>query len=188
LTHSIYKINIQQKNEDYGKLLLTEFFIAVSEMSTYNFIIIMTKKQRILEQEKYQAARLLEQSGDTIKAINSYEKIIKKNPVHIDATSRLLILYRKQKKSIMEIELLENAIANHHAHIESSQREWISEHREMAERSRPIAKMLGLLNAKELPFYEHEILNRWKLRLERLKSRIQKSKNAKTKNRSKDKN
>lgn len=148
----------------------------------------MTKKQKILEQEKYDAARLLERSEETIKAINSYEQILKKNPVHIDATSRLLVLYRKQRDTVKEIELLENAIENHQAHIESSQREWISEHREMAERSKPLAKMLGLLNANELPFYEHEIINRWKSRLERLKIKIQKSKTARTKNTSIDKN
>jgi hypothetical protein len=148
----------------------------------------MTKKPRILEQEKYHAARLLEGSAETIKAIDLYQQILKKNPVHIDTTSRLLVLYRKQKNTVKEIDLLENAITNHLTHIESSQRKWISEHREMAEQSRPLAKMLGLLNAKELPFYEHELLNQWQSRFERLKLKIQKRENPKTKNRSKDKN
>jgi len=135
-----------------------------------------TRKQRQAEEEKFNSARQLEIMGELPGAITAYEQILKKNPLHIDATSRLLILYRKMKNIPKEISLLSDAIASHEAHVESSQRAWIMEHEDIAERSRPLAKMLGLLNAKELPFYEHEVVEKWKKRLEAAKKRCDKKK------------
>jgi hypothetical protein len=83
-----------------------------------------------------------------------------------------LILYRKKKSRQKELQLLESAIAGLQSRIETDQREWVSEHKQMADLSRPLAKMLGLLDENDLPTYPDELLSRWKTRLEALKKKI----------------
>jgi tetratricopeptide (TPR) repeat protein len=61
---------------------------------------------RIQEGERYESARKSELEGAFGEAIKIYQTIIKRNPIHIDAVSRLLILYRKTKDRDAEIELL----------------------------------------------------------------------------------
>ncbi|MGA9650448.1 MULTISPECIES: hypothetical protein [Pedobacter] len=135
----------------------------------------ITKKARIQEGEKFESAKKLELEGAFADAVKIYQTIIKRNPIHIDAVSRLLILYRKTKAMDAEIELLKNAISSHENHIEEAQQEWIDNHQEIAEDSRPLAQILGLLNAKHLPYYEHEVLQKWTRRLALLKQRRDKS-------------
>ena len=138
-----------------------------------------TRKQRVIEQEKYLAARALEGEKEVKKAVEGYQQIVKKNPLHIQAVSRLAILYRKLKLEDQELELLEKAVTNHQSHTEDAQREWIASHREIAEHSKPLAKMLGLLNENDLPVFKHEEFDRWKSRLDRLKEKINKSRTVK---------
>jgi len=135
----------------------------------------MTKTARIQEGERYQSARKYELEGAFAEAIKIYRTIIKRNPIHIDVVSRLLILYRKTKDRDAEIELLKNAVSSHENHIEEAQQEWICTHQEIAEDSRPLAQILGLLNAKNLPYYENEVLQKWKKRLGLLEQRKAKS-------------
>lgn len=124
-----------------------------------------SKKARIQEVGKYESARKLELDGSFSEAIKTYEALLQRNPIHIDAVSRLLIIYRKVKNTEAEMELLKKAISSHENHIEQEQQEWIDTHSQIAEDSRPLAQMLGLLNSKNLPYYEHEILQKWKRRL-----------------------
>jgi len=136
----------------------------------------MRRKSNQIEAENFGQARNDEQRGLTEKAIKGYSTILKKNPLHLDATARLLVLFRKTKNIDNEIALLRTSIASHEKHIEKAQQAWIAEHRQIAEDSRELAKMLGLLNAKELPFYEHEVLQKWKKRLDGLEARSTKIK------------
>jgi hypothetical protein len=132
----------------------------------------MSRKSRILEAEKFESARSLEAAGENLQAIKAYHLVLKKNPLHTAATSRLLILYRKEKNIQAEITLLKDSLSAHENHNAESQREWISEHKKIAEDSRPLAKMLGMLGPDELPFYAHEILQKWKRRIAALEKRV----------------
>lgn len=142
----------------------------------------MKGKGNTLENTTFQAAFAFEKTGSAEKAVKKYEVILKKNPLHIDAAARLLILYRKSKQTAIEVKFLKKIINDHGAHIESSQREWIKSHKKLANDSKPLAKMLGLLNAKELPFYEHEVLQKWKKRLELLERSFSSAEKKKSKN------
>jgi len=132
----------------------------------------MKEKRGTWEIQNFQDALAHEKTDSVEMAIQNYKAILKKNPLHIDAAARLLILYRKSKQTATEVKFLKKIIDSHEAHIESAQREWIKSHQKLANDSKPLAKMLGLLNAKELPFYEHEVLQKWKKRLELLEHKL----------------
>lgn len=132
----------------------------------------MSKKSKIMEAEKFAIARNLETANEFAQAIKAYQSVLKKNPLHTGATSRLLILYRKEKNIQAELSLLKDSIKSHENHIEQEKREWISEHKKIAEDSRPLAKMLGMLGPNELPNYEDEIIQKWQRRLNALEKRI----------------
>jgi tetratricopeptide (TPR) repeat protein len=132
----------------------------------------MRKSQRIAQEDSFKSARIYEREGCLDDAVKGYEKLLKKNPEHTEAISRLLILYRKKKSRQKELQLLESAIAGLQSRIQSDQREWVSEHKQLADLSRPLAKMLGLLDENDLPTYPDELLSRWKTRLEALKKKI----------------
>lgn len=132
----------------------------------------MSAIKRKQEAEKFSEARLFEKESAIPKAIKAYYAILKKNPLHIDATKRLLILLRKTKSNAEEIKLLRNSILKHEDYVEIQQKTYIKNHKKIAEDSKPLAQMLGLLNAKELPFYEHEVLSLWKTRLVNLQKKL----------------
>lgn len=117
-----------------------------------------------MEAGLYLQGQSLEQEKSYAEAARQYEKILKSNPIHIDANNRLMIVYRKLKEYKKEFALIIKAISAHEKRIEENQRQWIKEHSKMATLSRPLAKSLGLLTTKGLPVQENELLDRWKRR------------------------
>ncbi|MDR6781952.1 tetratricopeptide (TPR) repeat protein [Pedobacter africanus] len=124
------------------------------------------KKQKKVESGLFMQGRKFEQEQLYAEAAKQYEKILKGNPVHVDANNRLMIVYRKLKQYRKESVLISKAIAAHEKEIEAKQQQWIKEHSKMAELSRPLAQSLGLLNTKGLPVHENELLDKWKRRKE----------------------
>lgn len=124
------------------------------------------------EAERFAEARLFEKESATPKAVEAYYAILKKNPLHVDATKRLLILLRKAKSIEDEVKLLTNSIVKNEGYIEIQQKKYIKNLKKIAEDSKPLAQMLGLLNAKELPYYEHRLLSSWKTRLGNLRKKL----------------
>ena len=124
----------------------------------------MTKKQQKIESGLYLQGRTFEGEKSYAEAAGQYEKILKANASHINASNRLMIVYRKLKLYAKESALISKAIAAHEKDMEEKQHKWINEHSEMAELSRPLARSLGLLTSKGLPVQENELLNKWKLR------------------------
>lgn len=110
--------------------------------------------------------RRLERESGPAAAIEQYLALIKKFPLHIDAYTRLMILYRKQKEYRKELLLINKAIKIYKKSIADQQREWIREHREMAKISKPLAISLGLVDINGLPVHEDEVLDMWKRRRE----------------------
>jgi len=125
-------------------------------------------KSKIVEADKFSAARILEQEGDINQAIKTYRALVSRNPLHTGAINRMLILLRRLKKRQAEIDLLESAISKRLKELKRVQQDWVKEHAELAERSRPLAKLLGLLNEQELPNMADKQVNTWSARLERL--------------------
>ncbi|WP_316812147.1 hypothetical protein [Pedobacter heparinus] len=124
----------------------------------------MAKKQKKIESGLYLQGRAFEGEKSYAEAARQYEKILKANPLHIEASNRLMIVYRKLKLHRKESALISKAIAAHEKDIEVKQQQWIKEHSKMAELSRPLARSLGLLTSKGLPVQENELLIKWKLR------------------------
>lgn len=112
----------------------------------------------------YNEAKKLENQKCYVEAAQEYATLMKIDPLHIDASNRLMIIYRKLKAYRKEITVINRAITAHERHIETSQREWIKAHKELADMTRSLAQTLGLLNSKGLPIYENELLEKWKRR------------------------
>jgi len=96
------------------------------------------KKQKKIESGLFMQGRKFEQEQLYAEAAKQYEKILKGNPVHVDANNRLMIVYRKLKQFRKESALISKAITAHEKEIEAKQQQWVKEHSKMAELSRPL--------------------------------------------------
>jgi len=134
----------------------------------------MSKKAKIIEAEKMETAKALEAEGDYVHAIKTYRSILAKNPVHLHSASRLLILLRKGKDIKAEMKLLKNLISSQQAHLKTLQQNWISTHQKVAEATRPLASILGLLDTDGQPGQADDTLTKWKSRLQGLEKRLSK--------------
>lgn len=132
----------------------------------------MSKKARLIEKERMQKAKAFEHAAELPQAIKTYGAVLGKNPVHIQAASRLLVLLRKTKDAHAEVKLLKDLITNRQARLETIQKNWVDAHKQLARDSAPLAKILGLLGSKELPISQDETLEKWKARLISLEKRI----------------
>jgi hypothetical protein len=132
----------------------------------------MSKKARLIEVERMEQGKRFEVDGDLIQAIKTYRAVLTKNPVHIQAASRLLILLRKAKDTHTEVNLLKQLVHDQQVHLENIRQNWISSHQQLAEDSTPLAKILGLLGDKNLPIEQNETLEKWKARLLSLEKRL----------------
>jgi len=123
-------------------------------------------KSKIITSLVFKEANALEGAAKFKGAAEQYALILKHNPLHVEAGNRLMMMYRKLKEYKKEAALINKLVAAHEKEIEGNQREWIKNHGELAELSRPLAESLGLLDSKGLPYYENELLKRWKKRKE----------------------
>ena len=133
-------------------------------------------QRRRLEELAYHQSRNLEKEGEPDQAIKGYRAMLKKNPLHIGATARLLILYRKRGELQQEIQLLESSLCDHNAHSALEKKNWIAAHQQLAEDSKALASLLGISESTVLPSPRQEILAKWQLRLQRLKDKLTRDK------------
>lgn len=129
-------------------------------------------KSKIIASQVFREGKALEGAAKFKEAAEQYVLILNQNPLHVEAGNRLMMMYRKLKEYKKEVSLINKLVAAHEKEVEGNQREWIKNHGELAELSRPLAESLGLLNSEGLPFYENEMLNRWKKRREILSKKI----------------
>ncbi|WGQ10685.1 hypothetical protein QG516_03325 [Pedobacter gandavensis] len=124
----------------------------------------------------YPVAKTLEDQQSYAEAAKEYARILKTNPLHIDAANRLMIVYRKLKAYAKELAVIDKAIAAHEKDTEIKQRQWIKSHQKVANLTRSLAKSLGLLSDSGLPIYEDELLEKWKQRKKIVEGKLQKAK------------
>lgn len=129
-------------------------------------------QRRRLEELAYQQSRKLEKEGEPDQAIKGYRAMLKKNPLHIAATDRLLILYRKRGELQQEIQLLESSLSGHNAYSALEKKNWIAAHQQLAEDSKPLAGLLGISESDVRPSPRQEILAKWQHRLQRLRRKL----------------
>jgi hypothetical protein len=124
--------------------------------------IMKNKKESALV--LYKNARDLELQKRYDEAAREYAAILKSYPLHIDASNRLMIVYRKLKAYRKEAAVINKAISAHEKETEKKQRAWIKSHQKIANLTRSLAETLGLLNSKGLPIYENDLLEKWRRR------------------------
>lgn len=141
----------------------------------------MRKTRNIIAEEKHLAqGQASEKEGSWTEAIKHYTAVLKKNPAHILANSRLMIIYRKLKEHQKELEIINKAIISLRQHIEETQMAWINEHSGIAKSTEALAKSLDLLTSSGLPRYQNEFVDKWEKRKLMLLKRLQ-AKKSKTK-------
>ncbi|MDN3588806.1 hypothetical protein QWY86_19145 [Pedobacter aquatilis] len=144
----------------------------------------MATRKQINEHKLFKEAKALESTkdlNDLPRVASFYEKLIKLNPLHIDANNRLMVVYRKLGESTKEVKIIKSAIKSYQDNIDKDRNEWIKENKAKAAASSKLAETMGLIDIKGKPVYENEILSGWKNRLMLLQSRISKSKATKAK-------
>jgi tetratricopeptide (TPR) repeat protein len=134
----------------------------------------MTKKAKVIEAERMETAKALEAGEDYMQAIKAYRTILSRNPVHIAAATRLLVLLRKSKDLNAEIKLLKELIRSKKEDLKTRHQNWVTKHREISEASKPLAHMLGLLDAKGQPEQADEQTIKWQARQLALEKRLKK--------------
>jgi len=132
----------------------------------------MSRRKQIKSKEQFDAALTLERSGDTAGATTLYQKAVKTDPSNTHAWNRQMVLYRKAKAKEDEVKLIKVAIAEYQRSIETKQQEWLSTNQDKAERTRELAKVLGMLEPTGLPKKDDSIVEKWKTRLYLLEYRI----------------
>ncbi|WP_316831803.1 hypothetical protein [Pedobacter aquatilis] len=144
----------------------------------------MVTRKEISERTYFHQAKDLEaseQPGNLSKAASFYEKVLRTNPIHIDANNRLMIVYRKLGESAKELSTIKSAIKHYQQHIDDDRKVWMQHHKAKAKDSAKLAEAMGLLDAKGKPKYRNEILDLWIGRLTLLEARIKKNKTLRAK-------
>lgn len=70
----------------------------------------------------YKSARDQEQQKSYAEATRLYALVLKIDPLHIDASNRLMIVYRKLKAYRKEVAVITKAIAIHQKEVKKNQR------------------------------------------------------------------
>ncbi|HTD94963.1 MAG TPA: hypothetical protein VK644_14155 [Chitinophagaceae bacterium] len=110
-----------------------------------------------------------EKAGETDKAINAYEKIIKKNPLQEQAYERLMIIYRKQKEYRKELAIIKAGIAAFNKFYATAMKP--STDKKVISISRALLKSTGLADKKGNPLFQREPIGKWTKRKQMVEKR-----------------
>lgn len=124
----------------------------------------------------FKVGRDLELQKSYAEAVEQYKLALKSDLLHVEASNRLMIVYRRLKLYEKEAALITKLIVAHQKDIETKQRGWIKSHKKMAEMTKSLAHSLGLLSSKGLPLYENELLKKWEKRKAIVLTKIKKGK------------
>jgi tetratricopeptide (TPR) repeat protein len=117
----------------------------------------------------YEKLDALQEKTDPVAAVKTYEAILKKDDLNINAYNRLMILYRKQKEYKKEAALIKKAIAAYGAFYKKHQP---SHSKKIISLSKALAKSTGLTGRSGKALYDPEPIAGWKKRLENLKKKM----------------
>nr|WP_157247069.1 hypothetical protein [Pedobacter panaciterrae] len=134
------------------------------------------KKRKESVSVLYHNAMVLENHQSYAEAAKEYARLLKSNPLHIEAANRLMIVYRKLKAYAKEASVIDKAISAHEKDTENKQHKWIKSHQKVADMTRSLAQSLGLLSDSGLPIYENELLEKWKRRKKIVEEKLRKAK------------
>ncbi|WP_143305147.1 hypothetical protein [Chitinophaga vietnamensis] len=114
-----------------------------------------------LLEEAHQA----EADGNLKAAVTLYRRALRIDPLTVAAYNRLMIIYRKQKDYIKELDIIDEAIHALQSHEQQQQKDWIRQNRKAASISRQLAQSLG-------QSWEDPVVSGWKKRAELVRTRI----------------
>jgi hypothetical protein len=132
----------------------------------------MSRKKNIRSKQQFDAALILERSGDTPGAIKLYQKATTIDPTNTHAWNRQMILYRKSRTREQEVHLIKSVISEFQKSVETKQQDWLQANQTKADSSRELANMLGLLEPTGLPKSDDPNIEKWQSRLYLLEYRI----------------
>lgn len=130
------------------------------------------KAIRISLNELMKIGKQQEIDRDSNGAIKSYRAIIGKDPLHVQAYNRLMIVYHRQKKYKMEIAIIKKALQAYEKDVQQDLLAWKSENSTSAALSHNLAKALGLFDDNGFPIFEEPQIMRWRKRLANLERKI----------------
>jgi tetratricopeptide (TPR) repeat protein len=117
----------------------------------------------------YEKPDALQEKEDPAAAVKTYEAILKKDDLNINAYNRLMIVYRKLKEYKKEATLIRKAITAYEAFYKKHQP---SHSKKVISLSKALAKSTGLTGRAGKALYDPEPIAGWKKRLENLKKKI----------------
>jgi hypothetical protein len=110
--------------------------------------------------EKVERAQQAEEAENNDLAIKEYEEILKVDPLHEYAYTRLMILFRKNKNSKREMEIINSGIKEYEKFYKSRG----GKSRKISEISNKLNKAIGLIDRKGQNVYDPEPIATWKKR------------------------
>jgi len=155
------------------RLVITDSALAqtISPLQVFN-TKQMSRRKQIKSKQQFDAALALEKSGDTAAALQLYQKATTTDPSNSHAWNRQMVLYRKSKTRLQEVQLIKTAISEYQSSAQTKKQDWMEENKEKADSSRELAKVLGLLEPTGLPKGDDETIEKWQTRLYLLEYRI----------------
>jgi tetratricopeptide (TPR) repeat protein len=120
-------------------------------------------EQDIEKQTTLQQATAAEKNGDLESAEKLYKQEASKNAFNASVYTRLMIIYRKQKKYKEELEIINKAL-QHFKEYQSKKSSSKSNNAAITKLSKSLNKSLGLIDKKGNSLYEPEPIPTWKKR------------------------
>ncbi|RYF92977.1 MAG: hypothetical protein EOO02_24585 [Chitinophagaceae bacterium] len=109
--------------------------------------------------ERMANARALENDGDYKSAEKLYLRLIKNKLTEIQAYNRLMIIYRKQKQYLKEIDIIDQAIGSMGELMVRK-----TDNKKVRQLSLSLGKSMGLVDRKGLSVFDPEPVATWKKR------------------------
>ncbi|WP_148909365.1 tetratricopeptide repeat protein [Sphingobacterium allocomposti] len=108
---------------------------------------------------KLRDAKRAEKDGKFEEAIQCYRSALKQDPLNIQAYSRLMVIFRKQKDYRSELKIINRAIENY---------QYVQTHHpgnrdpsSLKSATKELAQKLGLLDEKGAPVFQADHLSKW---------------------------
>ena len=126
-------------------------------------VIALYNKPDIEKQTTLQQAAAAEKSGDLASAEKLYKQEINKSAFNASVYTRLMIIYRKQKKYKEELEIINKAL-QHFKEYQNKKSSSKTNSAAIKKLSNSLNKSLGLTDKKGNFLYEPEPIPAWKKR------------------------
>lgn len=130
--------------------------------------------QSVNSNELLESAREQERQGNLSQAEELYLMTIKADALKLEAYTRLMIVYRKQKLYKKELAIINKAIKTYEGAIKAEQQGRAQANRKAARLSKTLAEHLGLVDKNGLPVYEDKAVAGWRKRKQMVSHKLAK--------------